>query len=87
MNTESIKELAVKAKDKVAEFAYDHREDIAVLAGTSVSAFLGLVYGYELGRANTTARIMYNEQRIRYAAAKATPNIGNIEVHTDIPKK
>lgn len=85
MNTENIKEMAVKAKDKVAEFAYDHREDIAVLAGIGTSTFLGLVYGYELGRANTMATVLGNEQQIRYAAAATTPKV---DVHmTDIPKK
>lgn len=84
MNTENIKEMAVKAKDKVTEFAYDHREDIAVLAGIGTSTFLGLVYGYELGRANTMATVLGNEQRIRYAAAAAAPHV---EVHTDIPKE
>lgn len=84
MNTENIKELAVKAKDKVAEFAYDHREDIAVLAGIGTSTFLGLVYGYELGRANTMATVLGNEQRIRYAEAAAAPDV---KVYTDVPKE
>jgi hypothetical protein len=84
MNTENIKEMAVKAKDKVAEFAYDHREEIAVLAGIGTSTFLAMVYGYQLGKVNTMATVIGNEQRIRYAEAAATPNI---EVHTDIPKK
>lgn len=84
MNTENFKEMAVKAKDKVTEFAYDHREDIAVLAGIGISTFLGLVYGYELGRANTMATVLGNEQRIRYAEAKATPDV---KVYTDVPKE
>lgn len=84
MNMENIKEMAAKAKDEVTEFAYDHREEIAFLTSTAVTTLLGFVYGYEHGRADTTARIMHNEQRIRYAAAAATPHV---DVHTDIPKK
>lgn len=84
MNKEMVKEMAVKAKDKVAEFAYDHREDIAALAGISVSAFLAMVYGYQLGKVNTMATVLGNEQRIRYAEAAATPHV---EVHTDNPKE
>lgn len=84
MNKEMVKEMAVKAKDKVAEFAYDHREEIAALAGLSVSAFLAMVYGYQLGKVNTMATVIVNEQRIRYAEAKATPNV---KVYTDVPKE
>lgn len=84
MNTETMKEMAVKAKDWIAKFAYDHREDIAALAGISVSAFLAMVYGYQLGKVNTMATVIGNEQRIRYAAAAAAPHV---EVHTDIPKE
>lgn len=84
MNTENIKELVIKAKDGIAKFAYDHREDIAVLVGIGTSAFLAMVYGYQLGRANTMATVLRNEQRIRYAEAKATPDV---KVYTDVPKE
>lgn len=85
MNTENVKEMAVKAKDGVAKFAYDHREEIAFLTSTAVTTLLGFVYGYETGRANTMATVIGNEQQIRYAEAKAAPKV---DVHmTDIPKK
>lgn len=84
MNTENIKEMAVKAKDKVTEFAYDHREEIATFAGISASTFLAMIYGYRLGQVNTMAEVLGNEQRIRYAEAKATPDV---KVYTDVPKE
>lgn len=84
MNTENIKEMAVKAKDKVTEFAYDHHEDIAAFAGMAVSTFLAMVYGYQLGKVNTMATVLGNEQQIRYAAAAATPDV---KVYTDVPKE
>lgn len=80
MNTENIKEMAVKAKDKVTEFVAEHEDDISTFMGMCACAFMAYIAGY----GNATGKMLYNEQRIRYAAAAATPHV---EVHTDIPKE
>ena len=84
MNTETMKEMAVKAKDKVAEFGSAHKAEILAFLGIAAVNALEVYGAYYAGCAQTMGRVIANEQIIRYAEAAATPNI---EAHMEIPKE
>lgn len=86
MNIEKIKEVVVKAKDEVVEFGSAHKAEILAFLGIAAVNALEAYGAYYAGCTRTMGIILDNEQRIRYAAAAATPKV-DVHMTDNIPKK